>query len=94
MRPALRQDRTADAVLAAAWRERLSAPGKTTVRLESSAGLPAIEERGHPFIALLRHARLLRRGGRRSTAGRGAPVTHRPGQASPVSDVTGWVDSV
>ncbi|QWN21349.1 hypothetical protein DGM98_15500 [Xanthomonas citri] len=53
----MRQDRTADAVLAAAWRERLSAPGKTTVRLESSARLPAIEERGHPFIALLRHAR-------------------------------------
>ncbi|CDF61283.1 hypothetical protein XFF6166_60043 [Xanthomonas citri pv. fuscans] len=71
----MRQDRTADAVLAAAWRERLSAPAKTTVRLESSARLPAIEERGHPFIALLRHARLLRRG----AAVDGRP--RRPGHA-------------
>ncbi|APO97990.1 hypothetical protein TB9_06045 [Xanthomonas perforans] len=77
----MRQDRTDDAARAAAWRNRLSAPKKKTARLESSAHLPTIEKPGHTVAAPSRHARVLRRR-RRSTAGRGAPVTQRAGEAS------------
>lgn len=54
-----RHDHTTDSGLAAAWMQRLEAPGKATIWFEHSAHLPMIEEPGHVLKALLDNVRPL-----------------------------------
>jgi proline iminopeptidase len=52
-----RHDYTTPSPIAAAWLERVEAPGKKAIWFEHSAHLPMVEEPGRVFAALLEHVR-------------------------------------